>query len=119
MLSGVIGLMAMLLNDYFTYEMDFILQVVICTASTLLGEYLFGITLNYDYSIWDYRSLPFSINGQISLYFGILWLVFMTLLIPILDYVEWKFFDYNKDNPPYYKVFGKVIFQFRVKEVKL
>lgn len=119
LLSGGISLVAMLLNDRFRYEMDFLLQIIICTITTLIGEYLVGITLNRDYSIWDYRELPFSINGQVSLYFAFLWFVLMTFLIPILDYVEWKFFDYKKDTPPYYKVFGKVIFQFKSKEVNL
>lgn len=113
MLAGAISLIALLINDCFTYEMDFILQVFICTIATILGEYLVGITLNQDYSIWNYKNQFCNLNGQICLVFGLLWLVIMTFLIPILDYVEWKFFDYKKDTPPYYKVFGKVIFRMK------
>ena len=34
-----------------------------------------------------------------------------TILIPILDYVEWKVFGYKSDVKPYYKLFGKKIFE--------
>ena len=33
--------------------------------------------------------------------------------IPILDLIEWKVFKYKPETPPYYKVFGKKIFQFK------
>lgn len=110
-LSGFVGLIAMLLNDIFTYDMDFLLQIFICTAITTAFEYLVGITLNFDYSIWDYRGLKFQLDGQISLLFSFIWALLFTFLIPILDYVEWKIFKYQPNNSPYYKVFGKEIFR--------
>ena len=48
-LSGVCGLIAMLLNDKFTYEMDILLQVLICTIITTFLEYMVGITINKEY----------------------------------------------------------------------
>ena len=111
-LAGFVGLLAMLLNDKFTYEMDFGLQVLVCTIVTTALEYVVGIIFNADYSIWDYRELPTNMNGMICLQFSCLWAFLFTMLIPILDYVEWKVFDYKSDVRPYYKICGKKIFQF-------
>ena len=111
-LAGFVGLLAMLLNDKFTYEMDFGLQVLVCTIVTTALEYVVGIIFNADYSIWDYRELPMNMNGMICLQFSCLWAFLFTMLIPILDYVERKVFDYKSDVRPYYKICGKKIFQF-------
>ena len=112
-LAGIVGLLAMLLNDKFTYEMDFLLQILICTILTTIFEYIVGILFNYDYSIWDYRNLYFQINGQISLLFSCIWALLFSIAIPILDYIEWKVFKYDPETAPYYKIFGKNIFQFK------
>ena len=67
-----------------------------------------------NYTIWDYRSLPLSFwNDQINLIFFLFWIIIVAIIIPILDYIDWKLFDYKPDTPPYYKVFGKIIFQFK------
>ena len=113
LLAGTVGVIAMLLNDTFTYEMDFLLQIFICTVTTTTLEYLVGITLNTDYSIWCYLDLPFNLHGQICLLFSCIWALLFMILIPILDYVEWKIFKYNIDTPPYYKVFGKTLFKIK------
>ena len=111
-LAGFVGLIAMLLNDNFTYEMDILLQVIICAVVCTILDYIVGITCNADYSIWDYRGLSYNVDGQICLLFSCIWAVLFAILIPILDYVEWKVFKYKTDTPPYYKLFGKKIFQF-------
>ena len=110
-LAGFVGLLAMLLNDKFTYDMDFGLQVLVCAIVTTVFEYIVGIIFNADYSIWDYRELPLNLHGQICLQFSCLWAFLFTMLIPILDYVEWKVFGYKPDVKPYYKLFGKKIFE--------
>ena len=49
------------LNDMFSYDMDYLLQILICTIAITAGEYVVGITLNQNYTIWDYRNMPFNI----------------------------------------------------------
>lgn len=110
-LAGIVGLIAMLLNDFFTYEMDYLLQISICTFVCTLLEYLVGITLNATYEIWDYRNVPLNLNGHICVPFSIVWAILFAILIPILDYVEWKEFQYKPNTPPYYKIFNKTIFK--------
>lgn len=112
-LAGFVGLIAMLLNDKFTYEMDILLQLGICTTLTTILEYFVGITLNFDYSIWDYRESFMNLDGQICLPFTGIWFCLFGILIPLLDYIEWKVFKYKEDTPPYYKLFGKVVLQFK------
>ena len=114
LLSGFMGLVAMCLNNIFTYKLDFLLQISICTIVCTALEYLVGIIWNSDYSIWCYLNIPFNLHGQICLLFSCIWAVLFTILIPILDYVEWKVFKYKPDTPPYYNIFGKEIFNMKM-----
>ena len=114
-LASICGLILAGLNNIYTYELDFSIQVILSTFCITLGEYIFGVIFNSDYNIWDYRNLPFNINGQICLYFSLVWLVISIFGIPLLDYIEWKVFKYKYETPPYYKIFGKKIFQFKLK----
>ena len=102
------------LNDCFGYDMDFLLQCFIC--STAIGELFVGLHWNLDFGIWDYRNMLFNFRGQICLPFYFLWYLLSAIFIPFLDYIEWKWFDYEPNNPPYYKIFGKTIFRFNSQE---
>lgn len=115
LLAGMCGLIFASLNNIYTYELDFSIQVFIAAIATTIGEYIFGVLFNTDYHIWDYRNLKYNINGFISLEFVLVWIIIAIFGIPLLDYIEWRYFDYKKDMPPYYKVFGKKIFQFKMK----
>lgn len=111
-LAGFVGLFAMCINNFFSYEMDFLLQCTIVTVLATLGEGFVGNIWNTDYSMWDYRNLPLSFwNDQINVFFIIMWFVLVATCIIIVDYIEWRLFNYKKDTPPYYKVFGFVLFQ--------
>ena len=73
-------------------------------------EWITGILVNSDYHIWDYRNMPFhSPDGQICIPFMLIWGLISVIVIPLMDYIDWKVFDYLPDNPPYYIVFGKKI----------
>ena len=112
-LSGFCGILFIDgLNNIFSYEMDFLLQILICMVSITFCEYITGTLFNFDYSIWDYRDVAFNYKGQICLPFSIMWGLISFFAIPILDYIEWKVFKYKANTPPYYKIFGKKLFQF-------
>lgn len=115
LLAGICGLILAGLNNIYTYELDFSIQVILSTFCITLSEYIFGVIFNSDYHIWDYRHLPFNINGYICLYFSLAWVIISIFGIPLLDYIEWKVFKYKYETPPYYKIFGKQIFQFKLK----
>ena len=113
-LAGFLGLFAMFFNNIFSYETDYIIQVLSVSIIATFFEGLFGNVYNMNYTIWDYRNLPLSFwNDQINLIFFLFWIIIVAIIIPILDYIDWKLFDYKPDTPPYYKVFGKIIFQFK------
>lgn len=101
------------LNDMFSYDMDYLLQIIICATAITIGELAVGLCFNSSYGIWDYRNMPFNYNGQICLPFYFLWMFLSAIFIPFLDFIEWKIFRYKEDTPPYYKVFEKKIFQFK------
>ena len=114
LLSGFLGLFAMFFNNIFSYETDYIIQVLSVSIIATFFEGLFGNVYNVDYVIWDYRNLPFSFwNSQINLIFFFFWNIIVAIIIPVLDYIDWKLFNYKPDTPPYYKICGKVVFQFK------
>ena len=113
-LAGFLGWFAMFFNNIFSYETDYIIQVLSVSIIATFFEGLFGNVYNMDYAIWDYRNLPLSFwNDQINLIFFLFWIIIVAIIIPILDYIDWKLFDYKPDTPPYYKICGKVIYQFK------
>lgn len=117
-LSGVIGLLIGLINNFFTYETDILLQGIVGTLIALLCECILGYNWNVEQGLelWNYSSLPFSaVNDQINLFFAFIWLVLSITCVVVSDYVWWKLFKYKKDIPPYYKLFGRKIFQFRLR----
>lgn len=76
------------------YNMRIIIQSLIGTLIVLMIEYVSGLFLNcyLGLHIWDYSNLPFNINGQVCLLFGILWFLLMPLCIWLEDkirYVLW------------------------------
>ena len=114
LLSGFLGLFAMFFNNIFSYETDYIIQVLSVSIIATFFEGLFGNVYNMDYTIWDYRNLPFSFwNSQINLIFFFFWNIIVAIIIPVLDYIDWKLFGYEPDTPPYYKICGKVVYQFK------
>ena len=113
-LAGFLGWFAMFFNNIFSYETDYIIQVLSVSIIATFFEGLFGNVYNVDYVIWDYRNLPFSFwNSQINLIFFFFWNIIVAIIIPVLDYIDWKLFGYKPDTPPYYKIYGKIIYQFK------
>ena len=100
-----------LLNNLFTYEIDVSLQIILCSIFASCIEYVFGIIFNRDFHIWDYRNMPFNLNGQICLPFSCIWMIVASIVIPLMDWIDWKVFNYKKDTKPYYKILGKVIWR--------
>lgn len=102
------------LNNIFTYELDMSIQILLSTISATSIEWIFGRLFNQDFSIWDYRNMPLhSPDGQICLPFMLLWGLLACFVIPLMDYIDYKLFNYRSDTPPYYLLFKKKIFQFK------
>lgn len=102
-----------ILNNQFSYEVDFLLQLVLCSIFATFIEYIFGIIFNADYHIWDYRNMPFNIDGMVCLPFSLLWMLIAAWVIPLMDWIDCYVFGYKPDTKPYYKIFGKKIYQMK------
>lgn len=112
--ASIAGLVLCLENNIFSYDLDFIIQIIMGAVSCTGCEWIFGRLFNQDFKIWDYRNMPFhSPDGQICLPFFFVWVLISIICIPLLDYIEWRVFNYRSTTPPYYKVCGKKIFQFK------
>nr|DAZ81222.1 MAG TPA: Putative ABC-transporter type IV [Caudoviricetes sp.] len=101
------------LNNIFTYEVDFLLQLILCTIFATFVEYIFGIIFNTNYHIWDYRNMPYNIDGMICLPFSLLWMFIAAWVIPLMDWIDCHIFSYKPEIKPYYKIFGKIIWQMK------
>ena len=114
-LAGLLGLIMLAVNEYvFTYDTDYLIQVSSLTLVGTLAEGICGYLYNYDFHIWDYRGLPGTFfGGQCNILFVIAWLIIFSVMIPVLDYIDWRVFKYMENTPPYYKIFGHKIFQFK------
>lgn len=106
-LAGFVGLVILGVNEWLSYDTDFLVQVFVCGTVALLGEFLCGIIFNADYAIWDYRDLPFNLMGQIQLYFAVIWYILSAAFIPILDCIDYIVFPEVCDTKPYYKILNK------------
>ena len=49
-------------------------RVILGAAGVTILELATGLIVNRDFSVWDYRHLPFHYRGQISLIFSLLWM---------------------------------------------
>lgn len=108
-LAGLIGLLLLVINEWLSYDTDFIFQIFICGSCALLGELVFGMIFNSDYHIWDYRELPFNCMGQIQLYFAVIWYVLSAIFIPVLDHIDYLMFPREGIQKPYYMMICKKI----------
>lgn len=109
--ASICAIPMIILNNIFSYDVDFALQIFICGAFSTAVEWITGLLVNADHHIWDYTNMPLhSPDGQVCAIFAFLWMFISALVIPLMDFIDWKLFNYKPDTPPYYVVFGKKTF---------
>lgn len=114
-LAGFVGILMTCINEVLDYETDFLIQVFICGTCAVLGELLFGLMFNMDYSIWDYRGMKFTLfYSQIQLYFALLWYLMAFIFIPVLDYIDYHMFPREGIKKPYYKIFRRYFYYEKI-----
>ena len=116
-LSGIMGGIATVcidkINDYISWDLDFIIQCIIGSCIITFLELCFG-TFDRQFlhlNMWDYSNLPLNYNGIICLPFSIIWCFLSAVAIIASDINNYYFLGY-KSEIPYYKIFGKVIYRF-------
>ena len=61
------------------------LRLLLCAGLVTVLELLTGLLVNRDYSVWDYRGLPFQFQGQICLIFSLLWIPVSLMAMHLYD----------------------------------
>lgn len=87
-----------LVNEIFTWDMPLIRQQAISAVMITIVELLAGLIVNCNYAIWDYRSMPLNIMGQICLPYTFLWFFLSLLAIILDDYLRYWIFGEDKPN---------------------
>jgi uncharacterized membrane protein len=67
-----------------------ILRVLIGSGVITMVELGTGLVFNRDYSVWDYRAMPFNFQGQICAMFTLLWIPVSIMAMALYDVVDRK-----------------------------
>lgn len=102
LIGGLCFLLIGGINEVYTFDMPLVQQMAISAVMVTMVELLAGLLINCDYSIWDYRNMPFNILGQVCLPYTVLWFFLSLLAIVIDDYIRYWLFGEEK---PHYKIF--------------
>jgi uncharacterized membrane protein len=88
LVGGLCALLIGKLNSKNKYSV--LLQSILGTLITLMIEFISGYILNIQLglNIWDYSDLPLNILGQISLLYGIFWLLLCPTCIWLDDQIR-------------------------------
>lgn len=86
------------INNYISWEMPLILQMLIGAVIITTLEFITGYIVNIKMglNVWDYSNQPFNIKGQICLSFSFLWMLLSLIAIVLDDYLRYWLFGEKK-----------------------
>lgn len=94
-LGGICGVLVGGLNNWYTWDMSLIKQMIlsgfIITALEFCTGYIVNIRLGLN--VWDYSDLPFNISGQVCLYFSLAWTGLSLVAILLDDWLRYLLFN--------------------------
>lgn len=103
------------LNNIFSFDMDYLLQITVATTLCTIAEGFTGILVNkcLNLNVWDYSNLPLTFfYGQCNLYFVGAWALLVAVGIIICDAINYYILK-DDSTVPYYKIFGKKVLEFK------
>ena len=66
-------------------------------AAVITGvELVFGLAVNREYRVWDYRRLPLNFRGQICLLFSLLWMPLSLAAGWLYDTLEGRLYAHSR-----------------------
>ena len=76
-LGGIVIILVGLINEVTRKDLPLIIQAPMASIIITLLEYWAGYILNIQLgmNIWDYSDLPFNVDGQVCLYYSLLWMI--------------------------------------------
>lgn len=103
-LGGICLILVGELNELYSDNLYFELQVLIGDVIVLILEFLTGCIVNLwlGLNVWDYSDLPGNILGQVCPQFALMWMPIIVIAIILDDWIRWK---YLKESKPIYRSF--------------
>lgn len=94
-LGGICGVLIGGLNNWYPWNLPLVYQMLISSVIITVGEYITGYIVNIKlgWNVWDYSNLPFNLNGQICLFFSIIWFFISLIAILLDDLMRYLLFD--------------------------
>ncbi|HHX54860.1 MAG TPA: hypothetical protein GX705_00735 [Clostridiales bacterium] len=102
--GGLCFLVIGLLNEFYTWDMALLSQMLISTLIITSVELIAGLIVNkwLGLNVWDYSDMPYNFLGQICLVYSNLWFLISLPVILLDDYIRYWVF---KEEKPHYKIF--------------
>ncbi|MDD6483880.1 MAG: hypothetical protein PUF72_04800 [Clostridiales bacterium] len=102
-LGGLCFLLIGLMNEFFTFEIPLLPEMLIGAFLITLLEFITGYIVNIKLgmNVWDYSYLRFNIMGQVSLFYSVLWFILSGVCIIVDDWLRYILFGEEK---PHYKL---------------
>lgn len=115
-LGGLCLVFIGLLNEIFSFNMYFELQVIIGDIIVVGLEFVTGLIVNIwlGLGVWDYSNIPFNFMGQVCLLFALLWIPVIVLAIVVDDWIR---YEYLGEEEPSYKSWIKEKFFTKKKAI--
>lgn len=77
---GLVGGLSFTICSMYIGLPYWLMAFLMATTITIL-EFIAGLIFNREYTIWDYRKMPFNIKGQVCMAFYLIWLIAMPPVI--------------------------------------
>ena len=106
-------------NNIYSFEMDYIKQILMSTTLCTCAEGLTGYIVNIwlGLNVWDYSNLPLSFfYGQCNLLFVGAWFILCAIGIILCD--AYNYYICHIEPCPYYKINGKLLFKIKERKHK-
>ena len=114
-LMGIVGGISFILidsiNNKLSFNVDILIQCITGSSIITIFELIVGRCLQILHypEMWNYLNMPLNYKGVICLPFSLLWCIVSLFAILLADSINYYIFHMNPR--PYYKLFGKIIFQ--------
>lgn len=102
-LGGVCFVCCGLINEFFTWDMPLVKQMLISSLVITTFELIAGLILNVGIglNVWDYSAIPMNFMGQICLPFTLVWFLISAPVIVFDDIIRCVLFG---EEEPRYKL---------------
>lgn len=92
-LGGICVVLIGIINEIY-HDIPLLYQAPLGSIIITILEYISGYILNMTLglNIWDYSDLPFNVDGQVCLYYSLLWMVLSMVASVIDDVIRQRIF---------------------------